>query len=71
MCVAASLFWSIVVVVWLGRHVGNTLQVWRLLWLPVCPAFYALLTRHIIRGLEDTSAEIAKLRGSMYEHHKA
>ncbi len=100
--VAASMFWSIVIAVWLSQHPSTMVSgvaassagycdvlhtvvlhtvfvihsqtqgyVWRLLWLPLCPVSYALLTRHIIRGLEDTSAEIARLRGVMYEHHKA
>lgn len=46
-------------------------EAWRLLWLPLCPVSYALLTKHIIRKLETTSAEIVKLRGQMYEHKKA
>lgn len=46
-------------------------EAWRLLWLPLCPVSYALLTKHIIRKLESTSAEIVKLRGQMYQHKKA
>lgn len=66
-----ALFWAFAIACAVTAESLPMRDIWRLLWLPLGPLLYGLLTRHMLHSFLDTSSEISLLKHKMYCCKKA